>query len=112
MLTPLERELLTYVEELTGACEASVEQLKASEAALMSLEDRLTKQSKLMSRDLIYTVIALADSQEALATLWPALSDGGDLSPSTRLRWEENLSKLREAKGRLNKVFKWMINDP
>lgn len=112
MLTPLEKELLTYVEELTTACEASTKQLKASEAALMSLEGRLMQQSKLMSRDLIYTVIALADSQMALMASWHTLSDGGDLDLSKNLNWEENLSKLQEATNRLNKVFKWMTDAP
>jgi DNA repair ATPase RecN len=112
MLTPLERELLTYVEELTNACEASEEQLKASETALMSLEDRLMKQSKLMSRDLIYTVIALAESQEALMVSWQVLSDGGDLDPNLGKTWESHQHKLQEATNRLSTVFNWMFDEP
>ncbi|WP_299552871.1 hypothetical protein [uncultured Tateyamaria sp.] len=112
MLTPLEKELLTYVEELTNACETSMKQLKASEVALMSLESRLKEQSKLMSRDLIYTVIALADSQEALTVSLKALSYGDEIDPNSEMTWESHQNKLQEAKSRLSAVFKWMINDP
>jgi hypothetical protein len=108
MLTPLEQELLTYVEELTRACEASTQQLKASESALIVLERKLTEQTRLVSRDMIYCVSVLADSQEALMSSWQAFTDGGENARTAEKISDVQIDQLQDAQSLLRKAYRWI----
>ncbi|OAN82389.1 hypothetical protein A8B78_08005 [Jannaschia sp. EhC01] len=87
MLTPLEKELLACVEELTTTCEQSVAALERSEAELKRCEALLRKTSANFSSDLTSCVLASAKLQQELLNCWmKSLSDHGH-----QARWTEAL---------------------
>ena len=100
MLTPLERELLGYVEELTATCERSVTALKQSEKSLKECESLLISTSKTMSRDLVYCVLALARSQKDLLICWNASLSEQDrqmhINQALLDNWETLKNRLNE----------------
>ena len=106
MLTPLEKELLSYVEELTATCEQSVKALKQSEKSLKECESLLLKTSKLMSLDLVDCVLALARSQQDLLTCWNASLSAQDRQTHINQALLDNWEMLNVRLNELNKFAK------
>lgn len=70
MLTPLERELLTCVEELTRTCETSVASLKESERALKQSEMQVRELKAIFAQDLMPCIAESAKLQTELLRFW------------------------------------------
>ena len=102
MLTPLERELLTSVEELTSTCERSISALRQSEKSLKECETLLLETSKIMSIDLVHCVLALARSQQDLLTCWNASLSEPERQSSLNEALMNNWDTLSERLNALN----------
>ena len=102
MLTPLEKELLSYVEELTNTCEQSVTAVKQSEKSLKECESLLLETSKNMSMDLVHCVLALARSQQDLLTCWNASLSAQDRQTHLNQALLDNWEVLNERLKQLN----------
>lgn len=89
MLTPLERELLTCVEELTRTCEKSVDSLKESERALKHSEMQVRELKAIFVQDLMPCVVESARLQAELLRFWAiSSSDHKQLQ-----RLQQNMSR-------------------
>lgn len=91
-LTPLERELLGYVEQLTEASKASAQELTAFG------QDRRTELDGLRG-----SMIALLRSQLSLAEALNGWMQGGPDTAQAPLRLKDSLSLALEAQKRLGR---------
>lgn len=108
MLTPLERELLASVEELTRTCEQSVNILQNSEEALKYSQQRVNELSMILANDLLPSVLALAKLQNELLQFWSTSSPGQPqthrLQSSLQQQSDELNFKIRVLENSMNRI--------
>lgn len=108
MLTPLERELLTSVEELTRTCEQSVVTLQKSEAELSFSQQRVSGLSTMLANDLLPCVLALAKLQLDLTQIWsaPSRSQGQTqrLQSNLQQQSDELKYKIQALENSMNRI--------